>query len=73
MKELQVSVGQSLDYMDSVKGLAGIRDAVWDLLVHGVTPRPLVWNTVCQHLLNKQLSVWDHFFRPLFLARTKVK
>ena len=71
--ELQVNVAQSLDFLDSVRGLANIRDAVWELLVHSVNPRPALWGCVCQYLLNKHLSIWDHFFRPLFLSRIKVQ
>uniref|UniRef100_A0A3B4X3N6 Conserved oligomeric Golgi complex subunit 1 n=1 Tax=Seriola lalandi dorsalis TaxID=1841481 RepID=A0A3B4X3N6_SERLL len=60
-------VGSLLVYVKSLKGLAAIRDAVWDLLsTESINQH---WGTVCQHLLERPLAVWDDFLQQLFLQR----
>ncbi|XP_076000511.1 conserved oligomeric Golgi complex subunit 1 [Genypterus blacodes] len=60
-------VGSLLVYVKSVKGLAAIRDAVWDLLsTESISQH---WSTVCQRLLEHPLAVWDDFLQQLFLQR----
>ncbi|XP_061837617.1 conserved oligomeric Golgi complex subunit 1 isoform X2 [Nerophis lumbriciformis] len=60
-------VSSLLVYVKSLKGLAAIRDAVWDLLSTDSIQRH--WNTVCQRLLERPLAVWDDFLQQLFLQR----
>ncbi|TKS92305.1 Conserved oligomeric [Collichthys lucidus] len=60
-------VGSLLVYVKSLKGLAGIRDAVWDLLSTDSISQH--WSTVCQRLLERPLAVWDDFLQQLFLQR----
>ncbi|XP_028268367.1 conserved oligomeric Golgi complex subunit 1 isoform X2 [Parambassis ranga] len=60
-------VGSLLVYVNSLKGLAGIRDAVWDLLSTDSISQH--WSTVCQRLLEYPLAVWDDFLQQLFLQR----
>ncbi|CAN9505296.1 unnamed protein product [Ophioblennius macclurei] len=60
-------VGSLLVYVKSLKGLAAIRDAVWDLLSSDSISQH--WRTVCQHLLERPLAVWDDFLQYLFLQR----
>ncbi|KAE8283508.1 Conserved oligomeric Golgi complex subunit 1 [Larimichthys crocea] len=60
-------VGSLLVYVKSLKGLAGIRDAVWDLLSTDSISQH--WSTVCQRLLERPLAVWDDFLQQLFLRR----
>uniref|UniRef100_H2TYI5 Conserved oligomeric Golgi complex subunit 1 n=1 Tax=Takifugu rubripes TaxID=31033 RepID=H2TYI5_TAKRU len=60
-------VGSLLVYVKSLKGLAAIRDAVWDLLSTDSISQH--WNTVCQRLLERPLAVWDDFLQQLFLQR----
>ncbi|XP_072225843.1 conserved oligomeric Golgi complex subunit 1 isoform X1 [Leuresthes tenuis] len=60
-------VGSLLVYVKSLKGLAAIRDAVWDLLSTDSISQH--WRTVCQRLLERPLAVWDDFLQPLFLQR----
>ncbi|KAM7386207.1 hypothetical protein PAMA_009037 [Pampus argenteus] len=60
-------VGSLLVYVKSLKGLAAIRDAVWDLLSSDSISQH--WNTVCQRLLERPLAVWDDFLQQLFLQR----
>ncbi|XP_075888501.1 conserved oligomeric Golgi complex subunit 1 isoform X3 [Nelusetta ayraudi] len=60
-------VGSLLVYVKSLKGLAAIRDAVWDLLsTESISQH---WSTVCQRLLERPLAVWDDFLQQLFLQR----
>nr|XP_020499879.1 conserved oligomeric Golgi complex subunit 1 isoform X1 [Labrus bergylta] len=62
-------VGGLLVYVKSLKGLAAIRDAVWDLLsTESISQH---WSTVCQRLLERPLAVWDDFLQQLFLERLK--
>uniref|UniRef100_A0A3Q3WTA9 Conserved oligomeric Golgi complex subunit 1 n=1 Tax=Mola mola TaxID=94237 RepID=A0A3Q3WTA9_MOLML len=60
-------VGSLLVYVKSLKGLAAIRDAVWDLLSTDSISQH--WNTVCQQLLKHPLAVWDDFLQQLVLQR----
>ncbi|XP_054614726.1 conserved oligomeric Golgi complex subunit 1 isoform X2 [Dunckerocampus dactyliophorus] len=60
-------VSSLLVYVKSLKGLAAIRDAVWDLLSTDSINQH--WNTVCQRLLECRLAVWDDFLQQLFLQR----
>ncbi|XP_040918206.1 conserved oligomeric Golgi complex subunit 1 isoform X2 [Toxotes jaculatrix] len=60
-------VGSLLVYVKSLKGLAAIRDAVWDLLSTDSISQH--WGTVCQRLLERPLAVWDDFLQQLFLQR----
>ncbi|XP_041813786.1 conserved oligomeric Golgi complex subunit 1 isoform X2 [Chelmon rostratus] len=60
-------VGSLLVYVKSLKGLAAIRDAVWDLLSTDSISQH--WSTVCQRLLESPLAVWDDFLQQLFLQR----
>lgn len=64
-------VGSLLVYVKSLKGLAAIRDAVWDLLSTDSISQH--WNTVCQRLLARPLAVWDDFLQQLFLRRLQVR
>ncbi|XP_042360549.1 conserved oligomeric Golgi complex subunit 1 isoform X2 [Plectropomus leopardus] len=60
-------VGSLLVYVKSLKGLAAIRDAVWDLLSTDSISQH--WSSVCQRLLERSLAVWDDFLQQLFLQR----
>ena len=63
-------VGSLLVYVKSLKGLAAIRDAVWDLLsTESISQH---WSTVCQRLLERPLAVWEDFLQLLFLQRLQV-
>lgn len=62
-------VGSLLVYVKSLKGLAAIRDAVWDLLsTESISQH---WGTVCQRLLERPMAVWDDFLQQLFMQRLK--
>lgn len=64
-------IGNLLVYVKSLKGLASIRDAVWDLLSTDSISQH--WNIVCEGLLERPLAVWDDFLKQLFLQRLRVR
>lgn len=53
-----------------MKGLAGIRDAIWDLLSNESASHS--WEVVCQRLLEKPLLFWEDLMQQLFLDRLQV-
>lgn len=57
-------------FVKSMKGLAGIRDAMWELLTHESTSRS--WDVVCRRLLEKPLLLWEDLMQQLFLGRLQV-
>ena len=57
-------------YVTSLKALAAIRDAIWDLL--STDSISLHWGSVCQCLLKRPLDVWEDFLQHLFLQRLQV-
>ncbi|XP_030581829.1 conserved oligomeric Golgi complex subunit 1 [Archocentrus centrarchus] len=63
-------VDSLLVYVKNLKGLAAIRDAVWDLLSADSISQH--WNTVCRRLLERPLTIWDDFLQQLFLKRLQV-
>ncbi|XP_019906333.3 conserved oligomeric Golgi complex subunit 1 isoform X1 [Esox lucius] len=56
-----------LVYVKSLRGLASIRDAVWDLLSTDSISRH--WSSICQRLLERPLALWEDFLQQLFLHR----
>uniref|UniRef100_A0A3B5LQ09 Conserved oligomeric Golgi complex subunit 1 n=1 Tax=Xiphophorus couchianus TaxID=32473 RepID=A0A3B5LQ09_9TELE len=60
-------VGTLLVYVKSLKALAAIRDAVWDLLITDSISQH--WGNVCQQMLGRPLAVWEDFLQQLFLHR----
>lgn len=58
-------------YVKSMKGLAGIRDAMWELLTNESTSHS--WDVICQRLLEKPLLFWEDLMQQLFLDRLQVR
>lgn len=58
-------------YVKSMKGLAGIRDAIWDLLTNESASHG--WEVVCRRLLEKPLLFWEDLMQQLFLDRLQVR
>jgi hypothetical protein len=56
--------------VNSLKGLASIRDAVWDLLSTDSISQH--WSFICQRLLERPLALWEDFLQQLFLQRLQV-
>ncbi|XP_022105215.1 conserved oligomeric Golgi complex subunit 1-like [Acanthaster planci] len=69
IQDVHSGVGKLLGHVTSMKALATIRDAVWDLLAED--NGEVSWSTVCQCVLDRQLSLWGEFIRPLFLTRVQ--
>ncbi|XP_038613073.1 conserved oligomeric Golgi complex subunit 1 [Tachyglossus aculeatus] len=65
--DMRVGIGSLLVYVKSLKGLAGIRDGVWELL--SGEPMRHSWAALCQRVLSGPLLLWEHLMRQLFLDR----
>ncbi|XP_013380864.1 conserved oligomeric Golgi complex subunit 1 [Lingula anatina] len=67
VQAINSGVSKLLGYVNTVKGVAGIRDAVWEQLANATQISE--WDNICGHILKRKVPVWDEFIRPLFLAR----
>ncbi|NXG51140.1 COG1 protein, partial [Psilopogon haemacephalus] len=65
--DIRAGVSNLLVYVKSMKGLAGIRDAVWELLSSDSMSQN--WAAVCRRLLDKPASFWEDLLQQLFLDR----
>ncbi|XP_008933316.1 PREDICTED: conserved oligomeric Golgi complex subunit 1, partial [Merops nubicus] len=65
--DIRAGVSNLLVYVKSMKGLAGIRDAVWELLSSEAVGQH--WRAVCRRLLDKPASLWEGLLQQLFLDR----
>ncbi|KAG8446464.1 hypothetical protein GDO86_014065 [Hymenochirus boettgeri] len=66
-EDLKVGIAALLVYVKSLKGLAGIRDAVWELLTSESMSHN--WDQVCHRLLNRPVRFWEDILKQLFLER----
>ncbi|XP_009075865.1 PREDICTED: conserved oligomeric Golgi complex subunit 1, partial [Acanthisitta chloris] len=66
-EDIRAGVSNLLVYVKSMKGLAGIRDAVWELLTSESSSHN--WEAVCQRLLGRPVSFWEDLLQQLFLDR----
>ncbi|NXR42132.1 COG1 protein, partial [Zosterops hypoxanthus] len=65
--DIRTGVRTLLVYVKSMKGLAGIRDAVWELLSSESSSHS--WEAVCRRLLDRPVSFWEELLQQLFLDR----
>ncbi|NXY11383.1 COG1 protein, partial [Pteruthius melanotis] len=65
--DIRTGVRTLLVYVKSMKGLAGIRDAVWELLSGESGSHS--WEAVCRRLLDRPVSFWEELLQQLFLDR----
>ncbi|NXU20807.1 COG1 protein, partial [Pardalotus punctatus] len=65
--DIRAGVRTLLVYVKSMKGLAGIRDAVWELLSSDSGSHS--WEAVCRRLLDRPVSFWEELLQQLFLDR----
>ncbi|NWV26654.1 COG1 protein, partial [Origma solitaria] len=65
--DIRAGVRTLLVYVKSMKGLAGIRDAVWELLSSESSSHN--WEAVCRRLLDRPVSFWQELLQQLFLDR----
>ncbi|XP_072550253.1 conserved oligomeric Golgi complex subunit 1 isoform X2 [Salminus brasiliensis] len=68
-EDIRAGVSSLLVYVKTLKALAAIRDAVWELL--SSESISLHWGAVCLRLLDKPLCLWDDLLQQLFLQRLK--
>ncbi|VFV34400.1 conserved oligomeric golgi complex [Lynx pardinus] len=66
-EDIKNGITDLLFYVKSIRGLAGIRDAMWELLTNESTNHS--WDVICQRLLEKPLLFWEDLMRQLFLDR----
>ncbi|NXG62122.1 COG1 protein, partial [Hemiprocne comata] len=66
-EDIRAGVSNLLVYVMSMKGLAGIRDAVWELLTSEAISQH--WEAVCWRLLDQPASLWEDLLQQLFLDR----
>ncbi|KAL7989586.1 hypothetical protein Chor_012252 [Crotalus horridus] len=66
-EDIKSGITDLLVYVKSLKGLARIRDAVWELLTSESMSQN--WETVCHRLLDKPISFWEDLLHQLFLDR----
>ncbi|NXP41540.1 COG1 protein, partial [Leiothrix lutea] len=66
-EDIRTGVRTLLGYVKSMKGLAGIRDAVWELLSSDSSSHS--WEAVCRRLLDRPVSLWEELLQQLFLDR----
>ncbi|XP_069338922.1 conserved oligomeric Golgi complex subunit 1 isoform X2 [Eulemur rufifrons] len=66
-EDIKNGITNLLMYVKSMKGLAGIRDAMWELLTNESTNHS--WDVICRLLLEKPLLFWEDMMQQLFLDR----
>ncbi|KAM9296046.1 conserved oligomeric Golgi complex subunit 1 [Gastrophryne carolinensis] len=66
-EDIKSGIAGLLIYVKSLKGLAGIRDAVWELLTSESISQN--WEKVCQRLLERPIRFWEDLLQRLFLDR----
>ncbi|XP_029784484.1 conserved oligomeric Golgi complex subunit 1 isoform X2 [Suricata suricatta] len=66
-EDIKNGITSLLSYVKSMKGLAGTRDAVWELLTSEASGHS--WDGVCHRLLEKPLLFWEDLMQQLFLER----
>ncbi|XP_073538642.1 conserved oligomeric Golgi complex subunit 1 [Phyllobates terribilis] len=66
-EDIKSGISALLVYVKTLKGLAGIRDAVWELLTSDSMSHN--WGKVCQRLLDRPIRFWEDMMQQLFLDR----
>ncbi|XP_055994109.1 conserved oligomeric Golgi complex subunit 1 [Sorex fumeus] len=66
-EDIRSGVRSLLMYVRNMRSLAGIRDALWELLA-AESPG---WELVCRRLLDRPLLFWEDLMQPLFLERAQ--
>ncbi|XP_069809535.1 conserved oligomeric Golgi complex subunit 1 [Dendropsophus ebraccatus] len=66
-EDIKSGISSLLIYVKTLKGLAGIRDAVWELLTSDSMSHN--WEKVCQRLLDRPIRFWEDMMQQLFLDR----
>ncbi|XP_059764920.1 conserved oligomeric Golgi complex subunit 1 isoform X2 [Balaenoptera ricei] len=66
-EDIKNGISNLLMYVTSMKGLAAIRDAMWELLANESIHHS--WDVVCRRLLDRPLLFWEDLMQQLFLDR----
>ncbi|XP_057570849.1 conserved oligomeric Golgi complex subunit 1 isoform X2 [Hippopotamus amphibius kiboko] len=66
-EDIKTGISHLLVYVTSMKGLAVIRDATWELLADESILHS--WDVTCRRLLDQPLLLWEDLMRQLFLDR----
>ncbi|XP_056406655.1 conserved oligomeric Golgi complex subunit 1 isoform X2 [Hyla sarda] len=66
-EDIKSGISALLIYVKTLKGLAGIRDAVWELLTSDSMSHN--WEKVCHRLLDQPIRFWEDMMQQLFLDR----
>uniref|UniRef100_A0A8C3YIE7 Conserved oligomeric Golgi complex subunit 1 n=2 Tax=Catagonus wagneri TaxID=51154 RepID=A0A8C3YIE7_9CETA len=66
-EDIKNGIGSLLVYVTSMKGLAGIRDAMWELLANESVHHS--WDVICRRLLDRPFLFWEDLMQQLFLDR----
>ncbi|KAG8564813.1 hypothetical protein GDO81_012581 [Engystomops pustulosus] len=66
-EDIKSGISSLLVYVKTLKGLAGIRDATWELLTSDSMSQN--WEKVCQRLLERPIRFWEDMMQGLFLDR----
>ncbi|XP_033096428.1 conserved oligomeric Golgi complex subunit 1-like [Anneissia japonica] len=69
VQDVHTGVGRLFNYINTIKGLTSIRDALWELLKQDEDV--VDWKVACKSIMNQPLSLWGEFVRPLFLNRAQ--
>ncbi|XP_029066612.1 conserved oligomeric Golgi complex subunit 1 isoform X1 [Monodon monoceros] len=66
-EDIKNGISNLLMYVTSMKGLAAIRDATWELLANESIHHS--WDVICRRLLDRPLLFWEDLMQQLFLDR----
>ncbi|XP_060551941.1 LOW QUALITY PROTEIN: conserved oligomeric Golgi complex subunit 1-like [Ruditapes philippinarum] len=69
INDVKSGVTTLLNFVNTVKHLASIRDTVWELMSQDISLKD--WTVVCESVLSNSLHIWDDLLRPLFVDRVK--
>eukprot|EP00069_Balaena_mysticetus_P017920 bmy_10998T0 len=66
-EDIKNGISDLLMYVTNMKGLAAIRDAMWELLANESIHHS--WDVICRRLLDRPLLFWEDLMQQLFLDR----
>ncbi|KAL4228063.1 Golgi transport complex subunit 1 [Mactra antiquata] len=69
MSDVKTGVYKLLNFVNTVKHLATIRDTVWDMMIQDGSLEN--WSSICTKVLNGSLDIWNDLLRPIFVDRVK--
>ncbi|XP_028398941.1 conserved oligomeric Golgi complex subunit 1-like [Dendronephthya gigantea] len=79
VEDVKKNLGDFLQYVGTLKGLASIRDAIWELMNPTLEDRASSyhnsllrqWDAVTDRCLGSSLSLWRELFKDEFVSRSK--